>query len=473
MFLHYTCPVQLELCCLQPLLHTGPGEPSSGKGGKGGKGRGKGKGGGKGGRGGGNGRGRGRGGNPDQQSPPPAQGGSSKSAREVQATQRILLECEQTVHNIQEGLSVKTKQVTGLSEKIKARLSPALVALYTQGYDPSSDDPPSEGFLALEKLRQYEQILLKIEPFIKGLEVWAAAKAATATCKDFTPPKSLAELVLQREVDRAAKAKDFATIKALLQCSSAEEGSNEKNFEDEAKRVAFREREITRLAAELMRQDNQVDAVADLIKSVVESALLPQESQIMEEFKQLLPLFKPLDLDFPIDRLQALLTRFRTERTLKLHKVLNFFTTGLKILDGAAAGLASRSKDSDLKRRLDELNENAGLLRVPDAVEREDYKTLKAKAEKFQSLFETLTDIKTNGTMDFIRRETGVLQVVDDKMKALFTYKHEVGRNLQDDPLPLKGVCEASLVEVVRFEDPSTHCCTVTAGPSLFFIMQS
>ena len=132
--------------------------------------------------------------------------------------------------------------------------------------------------------------------------------------------------------------------------------------------------------------------------------------------------------------------------------------------------MASRSKDSDLKRRLDELNENAGLLRVPDAVEREDYKTLKAKAEKFQSLFETLTDIKTNGTMDFIRRETGVLQVVDDKMKALFTYKHEVGRNLQDDPLPLKGVCEASLVEVVRFEDPSTHCCTVTAGPSLFLL---
>ena len=97
-------------------------------------------------------------GTPTSSRRPPPRVAASKSAREVQATQRILLECEQTVHNIQEGLSVKTKQVTGLSEKIKARLSPALVALYTQGYDPSSDDPPSEGFLALEKLRQYEQI---------------------------------------------------------------------------------------------------------------------------------------------------------------------------------------------------------------------------------------------------------------------------------------------------------------------------
>ncbi|CAE7294669.1 unnamed protein product, partial [Symbiodinium necroappetens] len=367
----------------------------------------------------------------------PSPQGASKATREVQATDRILLECQQAVHNIQEGMSVKTKHITSLGEKVKSRLSPALVALYTIGYDPSSDAAPTEGFLALEKLRTYEQVMLKIEPFVKGLnnedtrgqEVWAAAKAAT--CKDFTPPKNLAELVLQREVDRAAKAKDFDTIKSLLQCSSVAEGSTEHNFdtaliEDGEKRVAFREREITRLAAELMRQDNQVDAVADLIKSVVESSLLPEDSQIMQEFRQVIPLFKPLDLDTPVDHLQFLITKFRTERSLKLHKVLNFFTTGLKILDGAAAGLASRSKDTDLKRRLDDLRRKAALLPVPSAIECEDYKTLRGKAEHFQCIFETLTEIKTSGSVDFIRRETDALKDVEDKMEAFAKYSLDV-----------------------------------------------
>lgn len=87
--------------------------------------------------------------------------------KEIQNSDRVLLECKQTLQNLgsDEGLEmVRPKAVTGLLERLKNRLTPALCGIYTQGFDASDPSAPaSTGMMCLENLRTYSRILSGVQ----------------------------------------------------------------------------------------------------------------------------------------------------------------------------------------------------------------------------------------------------------------------------------------------------------------------
>eukprot|EP00438_Fugacium_kawagutii_P014935 Skav223479 [mRNA] locus=scaffold659:215781:218059:+ [translate_table: standard] len=129
------------------------------------KGRGRG-----GGRGGGRGepRGQPRGGEGQQQAPAaPRPQPITKQTKEIQNSDRILLECKQALDNLKsdEGLEiVKPKILNALCDRLKNRLTPTLCGIYTQGYDAADvTAAPTAGMQCLESLRSYSRILVSVQ----------------------------------------------------------------------------------------------------------------------------------------------------------------------------------------------------------------------------------------------------------------------------------------------------------------------
>ena len=96
----------------------------------------------------------------------PRSGPVSKQMREIQISQRVLLECKQAVDNLKSEQTldlVKQKHVTQLVDRLKARLTPALCSLYAVGFDPSAGGEQTEGMKCLEDLRESQNVLTSVQ----------------------------------------------------------------------------------------------------------------------------------------------------------------------------------------------------------------------------------------------------------------------------------------------------------------------
>ena len=212
----------------------------------------------------------------------PANKNEAKVAKEVQASERVLLEGKQLLENLQcsDRLHmVKTKALQTVIDKVKNRLTPSLVGTYTLNYDPtasSSANAASPGMRVLEELRALQSSLASVTALVTALndekstgrDIWDAAKAAG----DYKAPAKMMEMALSRDIDSAAKNSDVEKLKALLGASAgggAGEDFNAKLIEDATVRLAFLDREVTRLIAELLREDNKAAAVKSLLESIL------------------------------------------------------------------------------------------------------------------------------------------------------------------------------------------------------------
>ena len=219
--------------------------------------------------------------------PPPATNKADiKLTKELQISEKVMLDAQHLLQNLSTGenlTGVKTKALTNIQSKISARLSGSLVALYTQGYDPSQNAVETPGMKTLENLRALQRQLQQVEGLVKAINddeatgdsIWKAGQDAKSA--DFEPSKQLGEFALQREVDRAAKSQNFERLLELLKCEPAvadDPTAFNASLLAEDKRSTFMNREVMRLLAELLRHDNKCAEVAKLVTVVVGSKLL-------------------------------------------------------------------------------------------------------------------------------------------------------------------------------------------------------
>ncbi|CAE7512716.1 unnamed protein product [Symbiodinium sp. CCMP2592] len=360
----------------------------------------------------------------------PANKSEAKVAKEVQASERVLLEGKQILENLQcsDRLQmVKTKALQTVADKVKNRLTPSLVGVYTLNYDPtasSSANAASPGMRVLEELRALQTSLASVTALVTALndekstgrDIWEAAKAAG----DYKIPAKLMEMALSRDIDSAARTSDVDKLKVLLGANAgggAGEGFNASLIEGDAVRLAFLDREVIRLIAELLREDNKAAAVKSLLEAILKEGLLPDESSIKGELTKLQPLLDPMNQDvLALDDLKALLQDFRCNKDLKLHKCLNNFSTGLQILEAASLAYDRRVKDVALESRLTELRTKVS--EEPDFKADEYLEQLLAFCSKYEKAADEMADIRRTASTEFIARAVDKLGFVDKKIQA-------------------------------------------------------
>ncbi|CAE7786207.1 unnamed protein product [Symbiodinium sp. CCMP2456] len=387
------------------------------------KGKGRGRGGGKGGN-----KGRGRGDRADGDTPPPppaANKADVKLTKELQISEKVMLDAQHLLQNLSTGenlTGVKTKALSNIQSKISTRLSPTLVALYTQGYDPSQNAVETPGMKTLESLRVLQRQLQQVEGLVaaindddaSGDSIWKAGLEAKSP--DFEPSKQLGEFALQREVDRAAKNQNFERLLELLKCEPAvadDPTAFNASLLAEDKRNIFMNREVMRLLAELLRCDNKCAEVARLVAVVVDSKLLEQDSPLLAELRLLQTLLSASDASVPADAIQTALAKLQGDKSLKLHKVVNNFATGLQTINDAAKALKSRASDAALQIRLGKL--------VAEVAKPRDNITEVAQINHFRELMSESKQIKAAATQDFLKQNVDELQKISATMKAWTT----------------------------------------------------
>ena len=96
----------------------------------------------------------------------PTSRAESKLTAQIQISERILLEVKQFMENLRCDATLqalKVKQLTSLQEKIKSRLSPSLVAMYSANYEAGAENNDAKGMDILEQLRVAQRVLEGIQ----------------------------------------------------------------------------------------------------------------------------------------------------------------------------------------------------------------------------------------------------------------------------------------------------------------------
>ena len=168
---------------------------------------------------------------------------TSKLSREVQVTEAVLLSCDQLLRSakVMDTLRViSIKQIESSATRVSARMTPPLMTLYTQDYDPSTaallgssadgEGDNLSGMACLERLRKSSKRLLGLKPLIVelngkggGQELKAAMEEARLA--DIILPDSLLELVAEREIQNKFAAKEWTEFMDLLFSWSSESSS--------------------------------------------------------------------------------------------------------------------------------------------------------------------------------------------------------------------------------------------------------
>ena len=228
-----------------------------------------------------------------------------------------MLECHQVIQNMTSNTeidNVQPKQVSSALDKLKNRLSPALLELYAQNWDTEN----SEGMACLEKLRSHEAVLTQLVPFIKA---WHDAKAngheileLSKQCKGplYQPPSIVSMKALTRDLDQALAEERYSQIVTLLlkqEDASKEEGILQ--IEGEQERKQFVERELIKAVVSLLRKQDKVAQVSQVVKCIYASGTawqgyLPADGMLVKDLDILQCLLKPMDTTVPQDRFCAL-----------------------------------------------------------------------------------------------------------------------------------------------------------------------
>ena len=237
--------------------------------------------------------------------------------KEVQTSERVLLECHQVIQNMTSNTeidNVQPKQVSSALDKLKNRLSPALLELYAQNWDTEN----SEGMACLEKLRSHEAVLTQLVPFIKA---WHDAKANGHEILElskqrkgplYQPPSIVSMKALTRDLDQALAEERYSQIVTLLlkqEDASKEEGILQ--IEGEQERKQFVERELIKAVVSLLRKQDKVAQVSQVVKCIYASGTawqgyLPADGMLVKDLDILQCLLKPMDTTVPQDRFCAL-----------------------------------------------------------------------------------------------------------------------------------------------------------------------
>ena len=342
-----------------------------------------------------------------------------------------MLDARHLLQNLSTGenlTGVKPKALSSIQGKISARLSPAMVALCTQGYDPSQSSSETPGMQALESLRGLQRQLQQVEGLVaainedeaSGETIWKAGKDARSA--DFEPSKQLGEFALQREVDRAAKSQNFDRLLELLKCEpnvADDPVAFNASLLAEDKRSVFMNREVMRLLAELLRCDNKTKEVARLVDVVVKSKLLGQDCTLLAELKLLQTLLCASDVSVSTDDIQTALAKLQGDKSLKLHKVISNFATGLATINDAAKALKSRASDAALQTRLGKL--------VAEVAKPRDKFTEGATINSCRELMSENKQIKAAASPDFLHRNIDDLQNISEAMQDRLAKRLEFG----------------------------------------------
>ena len=306
----------------------------------------------------------------------------TKRDKEVGISERTLLELNQTIRSIQKAetwQTVTVKAAKSLMDKLIARCTPELVQLYTATFDAVSDSSSAQKDLKiLEDLTTAKLQAQKLHVLMTCLHATAGragdesttGEALLAAVEDATGSGVLEkacgfylEMALDRELLAAFNKQDFARYMDLLDLHADKVSGNVSLRKLEGSMpndelATLHENNITKGLVDLLRQpEAYADVRAGLAKlRHTQIAGEANEGSITSELKLLMSIANPWDINPSDEELLEAKTKLEKGATMKVHKCLTLFPTGVMLMEVAAMAITKRRTGQECEVKLKDMD---------------------------------------------------------------------------------------------------------------------
>lgn len=302
-------------------------------------------------------------------------------------SEQVLLQCQQLVRAFccpATCMTTNAKALDVLINKAKGRMSGALMTVYTEDYDATSENPAPASMKLLEDLQGAVKQLEAILPLVKRLNdrklstgsgqtllgMMADTEAADVGVK---VPEALVQVALEMELDSAWESGNYLRMMDLLNkdwCGD-EQVPQARRLHlgriPSAEQASFQDKHVTKGLVNLMRADGNVDKVRTFVQAAQGnlqfliatsgSASAGSESDIEKEIEDLSKLLWPMSATLTTENLVATKRKLENDRQLRLWRPLYLFKTGQEIMEAATSAINQRSEDARLESQLKQLRD--------------------------------------------------------------------------------------------------------------------
>ena len=166
---------------------------------------------------------------------------------------------------------------------------------YSAGYDAlaATADPLPQGMACLENLRKSQRVMKLVHQMLEAVNDKDLSGAdllqQVMACEtpEFKPPDGIKQLALQRDLEGAAKNNQYDRLLHLL--SNDNDGFSLAILDDEKEKVNFQAREITKVCANLLREEGKMTEVQSFIGAIHTAAILKPELPLAKDWPSWLP----------------------------------------------------------------------------------------------------------------------------------------------------------------------------------------
>lgn len=203
---------------------------------------------------------------------------TAKVTKEVSAAETVVLQYTQFVRDLQckeTVVKISESRLDTLEAKVKQRLSPDLVKVYSADFDVVEDSAAesSLGMVVLEGLRVAAKVLAQVRPFIQASTATSGPLSSGKELRSAMEkaqegglvklPAGLTEVVLARELASTLAEKDYVAYAAILTPPTGPADLNQEpaislSCLPEAARPAFQSRHLLKALAEFCRADGNI-----------------------------------------------------------------------------------------------------------------------------------------------------------------------------------------------------------------------
>ena len=154
-------------------------------------------------------------------------------------------------------------------------------------------------------------------------------------------------------------------------------------------------------------QEHKKEELTKFVNVLMGASVFAPDSDVGKELLLLKPMLEPLEEKTVESSLEASLLRFRTDKNLKLYKMMNNFSTGLQVLEEGSKALEARAAD----KRLLKVLETSDKLNVQDPAR---------DIAAFKDVYSDLKIIEANASAMFMRKHADGMRKAEAKVEEPF-----------------------------------------------------
>ena len=304
--------------------------------------------------------------------------------KEVNISEKVLLELTQAMRTLQNAdtyKNVTVKMARGFVDRVAARTTPELVAIYSAAFEGTSSSGDPKDMKILEDLTNAKATAQKMLALVAAIHATSGPESSGQALLQAVREAMDEEAILDAEKDTTFYM-EMAIDRELMMASAAKQFKHmaeilDPERETEPSKVSVRllqealgakewaivqDKKITKGLVDLLRQPEGGDAVVAYLEAMRSAKVLSEDLEddamgqsIAGEMAVLRKIASPWEVSLTDLDLAEAKGKLEKGTTMRIHKCMTLFPTGQRLMEEAAVAITKRTADAACEQKLTEM----------------------------------------------------------------------------------------------------------------------